>query len=319
MADKIKVGIIRGGTGSHHAISVRKGGDLISHIFENLSEKYKTVDIFIDKNGNWYANGLPVIPADLVHKIDIIWNTSEHPGLSMILDSLVMPSIKKGHFLKVLENNNDALKKHVKEIGVQVPKSILLPLYQKDFDGPRERYAIKKAKEIFEKFPAPWIVKSFTPDSNMGIHLAKTFGELSGAIEDGLAHGKSILVEEFIVGKPLSVHSITGFRGNQPASLREALLAGDVYVFPIIDSIFSSTEKEKMISFTKNLHKHLNIQHYLKSDFVLHPKKGIFLTQICTSPDLREGSHFEQSCKYIGAEMSHIIEHFLEKTLNKKV
>lgn len=309
--NKIKVGILRGGIGNQHAFSVRKGGEIISHIFENLGDKYKVVDIFVDKNGNWHANGLPITPADLVRKVDVVWNTSEHPGLSVILDDFFIPNIGNGHFLRILENNRNMLQAHMKSIGIRMPRSIVLPVYQKDFDGAENKYAIKKAKEVFEKFPAPWVVKSFTPDANMGIHLAKTFGELVKGIEDGVKHQKSILVEEFIAGKPSTVHSISGFRGDLSAQME------NIYVFPIMDSIFSSTEKEKIINFAKNLHKHLAIEHYLKSDFVLHPKKSFFLTDINFSLDLRKGSHFEQSCQYVGSEMHHVVEHIIEKALKK--
>ena len=46
-----------------------------------------------------------------------------------------------------LENSKEMLKEHMERIGVDMPKHIVLPVYQQDFDGPRERYAIKKAKE----------------------------------------------------------------------------------------------------------------------------------------------------------------------------
>ncbi len=298
---KKRIGIIRGGTGEHYASSLRRGGEIISSFFENSGGKFKAVDILIDKNGVWYINGVPIKPTDLMHKIDAVWNTSLHPGLSATLDSLSIPNIGGEFFLRILENNADILKTHVESIGIKMPRSLLLPVYQKDFDGPRERYAIKKAKEIHEKFPAPWIVKSFSPDSNMGIHLAKTFRELVSGIEDGVAHGKSILVEEFISGKVDSVHSLSGFRGE------------NVYVFPPAN--FKIDEKEELISIVRNLHGHLGTKHYLQSNFVLHPKKGFFLTGINFSPDLRKGSHFEQSCQYVGAEIHHIIGHILESTL----
>lgn len=279
--NKIKVGILRGGTGDHHIISVRRGGDLISHIFENLSDKYKTVDIFIDKNGNWHANGLPIVPADLVRKVDIIWNISEHPNSSVILDNFSIPNVGRGHFLKVLENNNNMLRKYMKEIRVQVPRSIISP---------------KNAREVFEKFSAPWVVKI-----NNEIELVKTFNELAEIIKDK----NTVIVEEFIAGKPSTVHSISGFRGE------------DIYVLP--PQNFSTDEKEKIVAFAKGLHKHLATEHYLKSDFVLHPKRGFFLTNVESIPDLRKESHFEQSCQYVGAEMHHILEHILEKALNRKI
>jgi D-alanine-D-alanine ligase len=192
-----------------------------------------------------------------------------------------------------------------------MPKSIILPLYQKDFDGPRERYAIKKAKEVFEKFPSPWIVKSFTPDSNMGIHLTKTFNELAGAIEDGVKHEKSILIEEFIAGKVASVHSVRGFRGHLPAQ------AGDIYTFPLGNSfgIFSADEKEKLTALAKDLHKHIGAKHYLKSDFVLSPRGKVYLLGIESTPDLKKDSHFSQVCESVGTKMHNVVEHILKSVL----
>ena len=37
-----------GGTGNDYYSSLEKGGEIISHIFENLGEKYKTFDILVD-------------------------------------------------------------------------------------------------------------------------------------------------------------------------------------------------------------------------------------------------------------------------------
>ena len=300
---KIKrVGVLRGGAGKHYASSLQKGGEIISCIFENLGDKYKTFDILVDKDYVWHLNGVPINPGDLSNKVDIVWNTS-HPSFSNILESLSIPHVGTGYFSFALQNSKDYLREHVKEIGVQMPKSIVFPLYQKDFDGPIESYATKKAKEVFEKFAGPWIVKTFTPDSNMGIHLAKTFLELVDAIEDGVNHEKSILVEEFILGKIASVHSVPKFRGE------------DIYTFPLGNSfgVFSVEEKEKIAMLAKKLHKHLGAKHYLKSDFVLSPRGKVYLLQIDGTPDLNPNSHFGEVCESVGAKMSHVIEHILEQ------
>jgi D-alanine-D-alanine ligase-like ATP-grasp enzyme len=297
---KKRIGVLRGGAGKRYHSSLKKGGDIISHIYENLGDKYKPIDILVDKDYIWHFNGIPINPSELVNKVDIVWNTS-HQSFSNILESLSILTIGSGSFLGALINNRDMLRAHIKSIGVYMPRHIVLPLYQEDFDGPREKYAIKKAKQIFEKFGAPWIIKSYTPDSNMGMHIAKTFPQLVDSIEDGVNHEKSIVIEEFIEGKPSAVHSIFGLRGE------------DVYIMPPSD--FNSLEKEKIIDIAKNLHQHLGAKHYLKFDFTLHPKRGIFLTNLDFIPDLRPGSHFDQSCESIGAKMHHVVEHILERAL----
>lgn len=299
--DKKRIGILRGGTGENYKASLKDGGDIILYITENLNNKYKVVDILIDKDGIWHVNGVPVLPAGLVHRVDVIWNVA-HPSLAVVLDNLSIPNVSNGFFSSAMENSSDMLREHMKHIDVQMLRSMVLPLYQKDFDGPRERYAIKKAKEVHEKFSSPWVVRSFTHDSNMGMHLAKTFPELVDAIEDGLNHGKSILVEEFIAGKVASVHSMPKFRDQ------------DIYTFPLGNTfgIFSPNEKEKLFSLAKDLHRHIGVKHYLKSDFVLNPRGKVYLLQIESIPDLNNDSHFSQVCESVGVKTHHVIEHILD-------
>jgi len=301
---KKRVGILRGGASKHYASSLKRGGDVISSIFENLSHKYKVFDILIDREGIWHINGVPIMPNDLIHKVDIIWNTGDH-SFSVILDSLSIPHISNTFFSITLENSRDMLREHMKKIGLNMPRHMLLPVYQKDFDGPRERYSIKKAKEVHAKFAGPWVVKSFTPDSSMGVHLANTFNELVEGIEDGVKHKESILVEEFISGKVASVHSVPNFRGEE------------TYVFPPVNVFgnFSSSEKEKLVSLTKELHNHIGTKHYLKSNFVLNKRGKVYLLELESMPNLKSFSHFAQACESVGAKMHHVVEHILEQTI----
>ena len=300
-----RVGVLRGGAGEHYASSLRKGGDIISYIHENLSERWKAVDILVDKEGTWHLNGVSIMPTDLFHKVDVVWNTA-HSSLFAILDNFSIPNAGVSYFSHILENSKEILREHMARIGVSMPRHIILPVYQKDFDGPRERYAIKKAKEVHQKFSAPWIVKSFTPDANMGVHLAQTFNELVAAIEDGVKYEKSISVEEFIAGKVASVHSLPNFRNEE------------IYVFPPVNVFgnFTSPEKEKLVNLAKDLHHHLDAKHYLKSNFVLNKRGKVFLLDFETAPNLKSYSHFSQACESVGVKMHQVIEHILEKTLS---
>jgi D-alanine-D-alanine ligase-like ATP-grasp enzyme len=298
--------IIRGGEGENYASSLKRGGELIAHINEHLSDKYTVSDILIDKEGNWHIHGMPVMPSDVAHRVDVVWNTA-HPGVSAALSGLTLPHVGTHPFASALQTSREMLKDHIKNMDIELPRSIILPLYQEDFDGPRERYSIKKAKEVFEKFSSPWLVKTLTPDAGMGMHLAKTFPELVNAIEDGVKHQKSILVEEFIVGKVASVHSVPGFRGDEK------------YVFPPVNTFgnFSPDEKARLGFLAKELHGHAGAGHYLKADFVVNSRGNIYLFNIDTHPDVRQGSHFSQACESVGAPVHHVVEHILERNLRK--
>lgn len=298
--NKKRVGILRGGAGSEYESSLKRGGELSAFIIQKLNHKLEPIDVFIDRNDVWHIGGLSVLPSDLMHRVDIAWNTS-NPKYSQTLESFSIPCISLGGFSSVLENSREILEKHLKSVGVNMPKSALFPVYQSDFDGSKEEYAMKCTREVFEKFPAPWIVRSFAPNVNMAVHVAKTYDELSSSIYEGISKGTSILVEELIYGKIGAVHSVAGFRGE------------DLYTLPSIG--FSTEENKKLSKLANILHQHLGVSSYLKSDVVWHPKKGIHVVGISSYPDIRQDSHLDKSLQGVGAEMHHVIEHILENSL----
>jgi len=309
--DKKRVGILRGGQHDYEN-SLQKGGELILHITDKLGDKWQVFDIFIDKNNIWHLAGKEIKPALLMHKVDVVWNLA-HPSFSNVLQSFSIPVIGHENFSNFIGESRALLEEHMKQIGVKMPKHLIIPVYQKDFDarpdernhpfgrGEEYKFVIKKAKEVHEKFSAPWIVQSLNKNSNMGIHVAETFPELERAIEDMVNHGESILVEEFISGKNAEMHSVSNFRGE------------DIYTFPAGN--FSKEEKEKLTYLAEDLHKLFHIKSYLNSQFVLHPKKGIYLTSVNFCPDLKNDSTFNESCISVGAKMHHVVEHMLEKVI----
>jgi D-alanine-D-alanine ligase-like ATP-grasp enzyme len=298
--NKKRVGVLRGGEGDHYDKSLKDGGEVILCIRENLADRWQPLDILIDKNNVWHAGGIPIQPTELINKVDVVWNAT-HPAFSQTLRNLNIPFVGSGSFGSTLGESRAMLEKHMKEIGVKMPRHVLIPLYQTDFDGPRERFSIKKAKEVHEKFPAPWIVRPMPGDSLRGVHLANTFPELVEAIEDEVNHGKSILVEEFISGRNSFMHSVAGFRG------------ADIYTFPA--GKFRADEKEKLEKLAKDLFMHLGVAHYLNSNFVVHPKRGIYLTSVEFQPDFGIDSHFNKVCESVGTRPYQILEHLLKEAI----
>ncbi|MFH1608569.1 MAG: hypothetical protein ABH951_00930, partial [Patescibacteria group bacterium] len=78
---------------------------------------------------------------------------------------------------------------------------------------------------------------------------------------------------------------------------------------------FSKIEKEKLNNLAKDLHRHIHAFSYLKSNFVLNFKKGIFLTSLEFSPDLKKDSHFDKICESVGAKSHDVVAHMLDSVL----
>ena len=307
---KKRVGILRGGNSENYETSLHEGGDLILYILEHLNNTWQPIDIFIDRNEAWYVQGILTKPAKFLQKVDVVLDTT-HSNASLILESLGIPNISVKSFSLLLQKNRILLEDYVKNIGVKMPRSILLPLYQKDFDGPREKYAMKKAQEVFAKFSSPWIVRSYPPDTSMGVHVAKTFSELINAIEDGVLHKSSILIEELITGKIAQVHSVSHFRDE------------DIYSLPVIawikdkgvgvDNLLSE-ETLEITKTVRDIYKHLGNPYYLNSNFIFNQKRGLFLTSILFTPNFKD-PHFAYSCESVGIKAHDVFEHILNRAL----
>lgn len=298
---KGRIGILRGGKNEHYEKSLNDGRDLILFLHENLKDQWQPIDIFVDKQGTWHIGGLPIIPVDLLHRVDAVWNTA-HPEITETLKKIGIPCFANQPIVNILTNNRKILEEYLKESEIKIPRHLIFPIYQEDFDGPRERYSIKKAKEVHEKFSPPWIIKSFTSDSGMAIHVANTFPELVNAIEDGVRHNTSILIEEFISGKEIKVHSLSGFRDQE------------IYNFPI--ERVTEQEKRKIDTMSKKIFKYLGIPHYLKSEFKIDKKGRIYFTGLETYPRVLD-SDLSLACDKVGAKMYHIIGHILDKMIKR--
>lgn len=305
---KLRVGVLRGGVGENYEKSIKEGGEVLSFLTDYLGHKYKIHDIFIDTDGVWHFSGLPILPGELINKIDVVWNTT-HPTNANILKSVSMPAVSSSQFSHALLNNPSLLKEHMQSVDVPMARSIVFPVYQEDFDGPVEKYINTKAREVWQKFSPPWIVKPFSPNANIGVRVAKTFPELVEAVNDLVASGESILVEELIYGKEARVHAVPGFRGEEIYVLPPAEVTGDTVRL----GSFKQTEKEKLLNFAKKICKHIGATHYIDSAIVMTPKGKIYLKKISLAPDLNQDSCLHRSLEYLGVGREEVLEHMLHK------
>ena len=317
----IKVGVIRGGVGAHYDLSLKDGGAILLNLRnEKLNQKYTAVDIFIDKEGLWHLNGLPVSLEKLAHSVDVALNTvygkfGEDGKIEQILDSWNIPHSGPGALSSAILFHKNISNEYLEKIGVKIPKHILLSAYQKDFDGSKEEYIQKKSREIFEKMSPPWVVKSLTKGSSMASVVCKTLPELIRALEYGELAGVSALIEEMIFGKEASVSVVKGFRGQDLYSLPSAEIKGNSFVVP---SNFSKEEKTELDRLAKHIHSNLQLNNYSKSDFIISPSKGIYSLNISTIPELNEDSYIYHALNAVGSNNTELIDHIIRLALNKK-
>lgn len=333
----IKVGVIRGGISGEYEVSLASGAQVLSHLrSDKMNQKYSAFDIFIDRDCVWHLNGIPITMDKLVNKIDLVINAlhgdyGEDGKIQQELEQWGIPYTGSGPLASAIGYNKFLSKQEFIKLGIKTPKHILFPVYQEDFDGPKSKYALKKAREVWGQMSPPWIVKPLIGGSSMGIHVCKTFESLVDAFEIGMNEKVSVLVEEFIKGKEATVGVIDNFRNK------------DVYTLPPIEiripktstffdkdvkyngksqeicpGNFTYEEKQELERLAALIHTGLDLSHYSRSDFIVHPKKGIYALEVNTLPGLTEESLMPKAIKAVGSSIPEFIEHIIKLTKNKK-
>lgn len=333
----LRIGVVRGGISGEHSVSLASGARVLSHLrSEKMASKYKPVDIFIDKEGVWHMDGIPTTLDKVAKRVDVILNAlhgdyGEDGKIQQELELMGIPYTGSGPLSSAIGYNKLLTKQEFTKLDIKTPRHMLFPAYQDDFDGPKSKYASRKAREVWEKMAPPWIVKPLTGGSSMGVHVCKTFESLVNAFEDGMDKNVSVLVEEFIKGKEATVGVIDNFRKQKtyvlpPIEIRvpktSAFFDNEVKYNgksqEICPGNFSEEEKRELERLASLIHTGLDLSHYSRSDFIVHPKKGIYALEVNTLPGLTGESLMPKALRAVGSDLPEFIEHLINLAMKRK-
>jgi D-alanine-D-alanine ligase len=331
----IKVGVIRGGISSEYDVSLKTGSNVLSHLrSEKLNKTYKAIDILIDKESVWHINGKPISIADVFHSVDVIFNAlhgdyGEDGKVQQMLDGWKISYTGSGAFASALGYNKVLAKEQFALLGIKTPSHIVVPKYKKE-DGPIKSYSKNVAQQIHSQIPPPWIIKPLSGGSSVGMKMARTYPELINAFEDGVNKEVDVLVEEMIEGKEATVGVVNDFRNKKvyvlPSTEIRVYKGKDFFDFEakyegmseeICPGNFTRKEKDELERLASLIHTGLNLSHYSRSDFIIHPRKGIYALEVNTLPGLTDESLIPKMLKAVGADVPSFIDHLIKLALKK--
>lgn len=288
-----RVGVLRGGNSFGYDHSLKAGASALKH----LHAAYQVQDIYIDKKGTWHIQGTPVLPHEAAQRVDVVFNalSSFNKDVHHFLDFHSVPHTGANSLELAMINNRILAKQAFKTNTFKTP-------FHKEIKPGTDPFT------IFRTFPLPAIVKYHSkPD----VHIVQSIADL----EKYLKTDEHIILEEYIPGTKFSVHVIENYRDQEVYALPPVEVYPDKHIVP---SHFGHYIKDELIQFAKKVHELLSLKHYSKSDFIVHPKRGIYLIRVDSMPDTTEESSLTQSLHAVGGDVSQFVTHLVELALEGK-
>ena len=317
---RTKVAILRGGPGSESEISFKTG----KNVLNNLPDNYIPTDVFISKSGDWHVDGVVINPQKLFQGTDVVFNAlhgeyGEDGKLQQFLDHSQVKYTGSGALASALAMNKVMAKEIFISAGLKTPVFKVIKKGEITHDI---------AHKIFTTFPMPAIIKPNGSGSSVGVSLVKKMHDILPAIDKAIKHADTIIVEEFIEGKEATCGVIEKFKGKDiysllPVEIRkpkentffdyDAKYSGKSE--EICPGNFSKKESEKIQEMAIQAHKALGLRHYSRSDFIVHPKRGIYILEVNTLPGLTKESLLPKSIEAVGSSLPQFLDHILTLAL----
>lgn len=319
---KKRVGVLRGGPSTEYEVSLKSGKSVI----DNLADRYEVYDILISKDGTWHYLGTPIKPENLFKKVDVIFNAlhgayGEDGTVQKLLDTFGIPYTGSTALASAIGMNKVLSKKVYKNHNLKTPLHTTIS---------RKDSSPEIILNLFKSFPMPAVVKPVSGGSSVGTSIAKTLRELEVAINDALEYCDEALIEEFISGKEATCGVVDNFRNESVYSLFpvEIRKPGESSFFDynakysgeseeICPGNFALAEKKIIQEMAVNAHKALGLRHYSRSDFIIHPKRGIYILETNTLPGLTGESLLPKSLKAVGSNLPDFLDHLIDLALKK--
>lgn len=321
MSNIIRVGILRGGPSAEAEVSHNTGQAVMKIINENLSDKYRTFDIVVDKDGNWLHEGNYITPTGLHSLVDVVFNAlhgtyGEDGKVQSILEWHNIPFTGSGSWGSAIGMNKIMTKKIMNSHGIKNPYSVTVE------SGEIQNEPESVLSELNRSFVMPAVVKPSANGSSVGVYIVKKFDEFYPALYNASKFSSEVIIEEYIKGIEATCGVIDNFRGQRfyalpPIEIRPKKDFFDyeskylTHSEKICPATFSSEIKKEIENLAIKLHELMGLRHYSRSDFIIHPKRGIYALEVNTLPGLTNESLIPKSLHAVGSSLHHFIDHIL--------
>lgn len=317
--------VVRGGPSHEHDISLETGSAVLAEFRKSFGDAYRTVDIFIDRNGVWHVRGVPVSPEKALLGVDVVWNAlhgqyGEDGVVQRVLSRIGIPYTGSGAYASALAMNKAFTKEMLQKVEMRVPQSVLLSV------SPTLESEVLNA---FRSLPQPSVIKPVFSGSSLGITIARSYEELIKGVRNAFQYSSRVMVEEYIEGREATVGVVEAIRGENEyvLPLIEIVSPHDFYDYEAkynsertllqCPGNFSKSERDSLKEAARLAHRTLGLRHYSRSDFIVSPR-GVFFLETNTLPGLTRHSNIPTALGAAGISMKEFVQHVVNLAIEGK-
>ena len=328
----IKVAILYGGRSVEHGVSVNSA----KNIFEFIDrEKFTPIPIGISQKGKWYVTqavnkniqkGKPLAiqldPKQPILKsgaqkisVDVVFpvlhgTDGEDGSIQGLLKAMDLPVVGTGVLGSALSMNKIVAKRLMKEAGLPVADFIPLGFY--DLKRP-------SFEEIKDRLGLPFMVKSASLGSSVGVTKVKSKAEFVPALEEAFRYDHELLFERYVKGREIECAIL----GNNPtlASLPGEIIISKAYEFYSFDAKYVDGKAvtievpakvpeevaERIRTLSIKAFKALNCEDYARVDLFFADNGEIYVNEINTIPGFTNSSMYPMMWKERGISFTDLI------------
>ncbi|UOE92371.1 D-alanine--D-alanine ligase [Alkalihalobacillus sp. LMS39] len=306
----MKIAVLYGGTSAEREVSLSSGKGII----EALTKKGHDV-VGIDFHPERISE-VAALDVDMVY-IGLHGRLGEDGRLQGLLDLYGIPYVGSGVLASALAMDKAKAKLFFKDAGIRVAKEKVAY----DFSYDRMNFTLP-----FSTFPA--VVKPNQEGSTIGLTIADSKEELMAGIEEAFKFDSTVLVEEFISGKEVTV-AVMGNKGEETAfPVVEIVPKNKYYDYEskyapgMSEHIVPARVDDKTTAYLQKnavlAHQVLGCDIYSRVDFIV-PYDGTdpVILEVNTLPGMTPTSLYPDAAREVGLSYDDMIEKLVQLSTKK--
>ncbi|MBU8907210.1 D-alanine--D-alanine ligase family protein [Desertibacillus haloalkaliphilus] len=307
----MKIAVLYGGTSAEREVSLSSGKGVIKAL-ENNGHEVVGIDFHPDR----LADLVTLADVDIVY-IALHGRFGEDGRIQGFLDMLGVPYVGSGVLGSALAMDKAKSKTFFATAGIRTAKEMVVHKYNYD-------------QNVFKNssLPYPVVVKPNQEGSTIGLTIAQNNGELTKGIENAFQYDETVLVEEFIKGKEVTV-AVMGDKGNEQSLPVIEIVPKNAYYD--YESKYAPGMSEHIVpaqldeKVTQLLQQHAVLAHqalgcdiYSRVDFII-PTDGSepVILEVNTLPGMTPTSLYPDAAREIGLSYDEMVEKLVQLSLKK--